>query len=93
MFASGVSGMESFLLLTGAPVPVILLVGSPMESAGDNVVSAGRIGVIIAARLGDIDFAGCGPRSECIVDGQHPDGGPEPVTLWHFGYNLDTTVS
>ncbi len=90
--AGSVRSMESFLLLAGTPIPVILLVGTPVESAGDNVVSAGRIGVIVASGLSNINFARCGPRPECVVDGQHPDGGPEPVTLRHCGYNFDTTV-
>lgn len=84
--------MKSFLLLTGAPVPVILLVRTPVESASDNVIPAGRIGVVVASGLSDIDFARFGPWSESIVDWQQPDGGPEPVALWHLGYNFDTTV-
>lgn len=92
MFAGGVSGVESCLLLARAPVTVIRLVGTPVKSASDYVVSAGRIAVIVASRLDNINFARCGPRSECVVDGQHPDGGPKPVSLWHCGYNFDTTV-
>ena len=80
------------MLLASTPIPIILLVGTPVERAGDNVVSAGRIAVIVASGLGNIDFARLGPRPECVVDGQHPDGGPEPVTDRHLGYNFDTTV-
>ena len=88
----GPGGMESFLLLAGAPISVVFLIGTPVESAGDNVVSAGRIAVVVASRFGDIDFARCGPSPECVVDGQHPNGGPEPVALWHGGYDFDPTV-
>lgn len=92
VFACGVSGMKGFLLLAGAPVSVILLVWTPVESTSDDVVSASRIAVVVTSGLANIDFARCGPRSECVVDGQHPDGGPEPVTLGHCGYDFDTTV-
>ena len=90
--AGGVGGVESRLLLTGAPIPVILLVGTPMESRCDNVISARRIAVVVASRLGNIDFARCGPGSECVVDGQQPDGRPEPITHWHLGYHFDPTI-
>lgn len=92
MFAGGVSGVESFLLFARAPVTVIRLVGTPVKSASDNVVSAGRIAVIVASRLNNINFTRCGPGSECVVNGQHPNGRPKPVTLWHCGYNFDPTV-
>lgn len=49
MCAGGVGRMESRLLLTGAPIPIILLVRTPMKSASDNVVSAGRVSVIVAS--------------------------------------------
>ena len=92
MFAGGVSGMERFLLLTGAPVPIILLIRTPVEGASDNVISTGGIAVVVASGLGNVDFARFGPRSKCVVDGQHPDGGPKPITLWHCGHNFDTTI-
>ena len=92
VFAGSISGMESFLFLVGAPVPVVLLIGTPVEGASDNVVPARRIAVVVTSRLSDINFARCGPGSECVVDGQHPDGGPQPVTHWHRSYNFDTTV-
>lgn len=63
-----------------------------MESASDDVVSASSVAVVVASGLSDIDFTRCGPSAECVVDRQHPDGGPKPVALWHCGYNFDTTV-
>lgn len=92
VFTGSISSMEGFLLLASAPVAVVLLIGTPVKSTSDNVVSAGSIAVVVASGLSNINFARCGPRSKCIVDRQHPNGGPKPVALWHRRYNLDTTV-
>lgn len=92
VLASSICGVKSRLFLTGAPVPIILLVRTPVKSAGDNIVSAGRVCVIIASGLSDVDFAGSGPRPKCIIDRQQPDGGPQPISHWHCGYDLDTAI-
>ena len=63
-----------------------------MKGTGNNVVPTGGVTVVVTSRLGDIDFAGCRPGSECVVDWQHPDGGPEPVTHRHRGYDFNTTI-
>ena len=78
--------------MAGAPIAIILLIGTPVKSTSDDVVAAGRICVVIASRLGNINFARCGPRSKGIVDWQHPDCGPKPITHGHCSYNFNTTV-
>ena len=74
------------------PPGIIILVGSPMKSRGHDVVAALRIRIVVPARFGDIDFARLGPRPVRIVDGQHPDGGPEPVSGRQLGSYLDAAI-
>jgi len=62
-----------------APPGVVGGVGPPVESGGDDVVPALRIRMVVSAGLHDINLSGQGPGTVCSVDGQHPDGGPQPV--------------
>jgi len=47
---------------------------------------------VVAAKLGDVNFARSGPDAVGVVDGKHPDCGPEPVALWHFRHDLYTSI-
>ena len=90
--AGGVGGMKRCLLFTGAPIAVILLVRPPMECARDDIISAGRVGVVVASRLGNVDFARGRPSPESVVDGQQPNRGPEPVAHRHRGNDFDSAI-
>lgn len=92
MLAGRISRVQSGELLVGAIPAVIGGVGAPVESAGDDVVAALRVGVVVASGLDNVDFAGCGPGAVFVVDGEEPDGRPEPVAFGHLGNHLDSTV-
>ncbi len=92
MLGLGVGSVESGSLDVGAPPGIVGWVGTPVKGGRDDVISSLRVGVVISAGLGDINFTRQGPRSIGVVHGQHPDRGPEPITLWHLGSDFDTAV-
>ena len=46
----------------------------------------------VSTGLHDVDLTGPGPLAVGVVDGKHPQGGPEPVAKRQFGDNLDLAV-
>lgn len=87
-----VGGVKSRSLDVGPPPSIVGQIRTPMESGGDDVVTTLLVGVVVTTRFGDIDLTRQGPGTIGVLDRQHPDGGPEPVTLRHLGGDLDTTV-
>jgi len=67
-------------------------VGTKVQRARDNVPATLSVTGIVAARFGDIDLTRSRPRAICVVLGQHPDSGPQPITRWQLGDDLDTAV-
>src|SRR5277367_1400293 len=71
---------------------IVVRIRPPMQAAGDDIVAAERIRVVVAAALHDVNFAAGGPRAVGVGDGEHPDGGPEPVALGDAGGDFDAAV-
>ena len=92
VFAGSIGGVESLSLVVCAPPCVVSCVWSPVKSGRHNVVSSLCIGVVVPARFNNIDFSGQGPRTVGVVDGQHPNRWPQPISYWHLCSNLDTSV-
>lgn len=93
MRGCGIGSMQRLALDVRAPPSVVGGVRTPVQRRGDDVVSTLRIGVVISSRLDDVDFARCGPRAVRVGDGQHPDGGPEPVAGGELGGDFDAAVA
>lgn len=74
------------------PISVFGGVRAPMQSAGDDVVSSGAVGVVVAAGFHDINLPAIRPHAVGVCHGHHPDCGPEPVALGDFGFDLDAAV-
>jgi len=87
----GVCGVESSVLVVVEPPTIVGRVGTPVESAAHDIVAALSVGVVVSAGLHDINFTRTRPGTVYIVLGQHPDGGPQPVTLRELGLDLDAT--
>lgn len=88
-----VRGVQSLLFPVGL-VPGIGIWGrTPVERGGYNVVAAKRVGVVVASGFGDVDLAGCRPWAICVVHGQKPDSGPEPVAAGKLSNDLDPAES
>ena len=60
---------------------VLIIVGAPVESGSEPVVTLAGVPRSVTARLHNIDFTRCRPRSKLVSLGKHPNCGPEPVTL------------
>jgi hypothetical protein len=63
-----------------------------MKRAADNVVAALRVGIIVSARLDNIDLSGLWPSTICFLNRHHPNSGPKPIPSRKFGSNLNSTV-
>ena len=85
-------GVQRVALDVGPPPGVVGRVGAPVQRARDDVVAALGVGVVVASRLGNVDFAGLGPWAVLGFDRQHPDTGPEPVSSWEVGGDFDASV-
>ena len=88
----GEGGVQGVALHVGAPPRVVVGVRAPVQRTRHDVVAALGVGVVVPARLADVDLARFGPWAVDAVDGQHPDGGPEPVTLGQRGGDLNASV-
>ena len=78
--ARAVRGVQGLALDVRAPPCIIGGVGAPVQGAADDVIAALLVGVVVPSGLGDVDLATLGPLPIHGIFGQHPDGGPEPVT-------------
>ena len=92
VFGLSVGGVQSLSLVICAPPSVVGWVGTPVKSRRDNVVSSLCIGVVVSTRFSNVDFSRQGPRAVGVVDGQHPDRWPQPISYRHLGSNLDTPI-
>ena len=48
--------------------------------------------MVVPTRLDDVNLPTLWPLAIRIVDGQKPDGGPQPVTSGQLGFDLDTAI-
>lgn len=80
------------MLVVGLPPSIVGGVRSPVECRRHDVVAALGVRPIVAARLHDVNLSRLGPRAVGILDGQHPDGRPQPVSLGKLCSDLDTAV-
>ncbi len=80
-----------FVLLVRQSVPVLVVGWAPVQSGGESVRTASAA-IAVTARFHDVDFAGCRPATVCLISGQHPNSGPNPVTFRQLGNDLDTAV-
>lgn len=97
LHAKGVEGLrerrvQSIALHIGTPPGIVGSIWSPVESTGDDVVATLSVGVIVAPGFGNVNLARLRPNPISVFDGQHPDGGPEPVASWKGSRNLHATV-
>lgn len=90
--AVGVRGVESLAFDVVAPPTIIVGVWTKVQSAGGNIVTALSVGVIVAARFHNVNFTRARPVTVDAVLGQHPDGGPKPVTSRQLGLDLDAAI-
>lgn len=90
--ASRVRSMESSALDVGAPPGIVGRARAPVKRRRDDVVAALGVSVVVTAGLDDIDLARRWPGSVSVLDGHHPDGGPEPVALRQLGSHLDAAI-
>jgi hypothetical protein len=73
-------------------VPFVLVpVGTPVQSITENVMTTDIAVYSIATGLHNVDFTGCGPGAVCVVSWEHPDGRPNPITLWKLWSDLNST--
>lgn len=92
--------MEAFRVLgsLASPFTVGLIPGivevrrAPVQGRADNVITERILFSVVATGLGDVDLSALGPLSIDGVLRHHPDGRPHPVSLGHFGHDLDTAV-
>lgn len=63
VFFLGVCSVKSASLHVGAPPSIVCWVGTPVKSGRDDVVSSLCIGVVVSARLSDINLSRQWPRS------------------------------
>lgn len=90
--AGGIGGVEGGDFLVRPPPCVVGYVRAPVESAGDNVVAAHGVAVIVSPAFRNVDFTAGGPVAVGVVDGQEPDGGPQPVAFWHHRCDFHAPV-
>lgn len=88
----GEGGVQCLALDVGPPEGVGQGGRAPVQRRGDDVVAALRVRVVVSARLGQVDLARLRPLAVRVVDGHHPDGGPEPVSLRQAGGDFDAAV-
>lgn len=70
------------------------VVWAPVHGGAEGFRSSSEFsGVVdVASALHDIDLAASWPLAVFVVAGEHPDGGPQPVTFGQFGFHLNPTV-
>jgi len=73
-------------------IAILIPAGTPVKSGTEPVVTLTSVAWSIPARLHDINFTRCGPRSIFVSFGKHPNGRPEPVTLRELSIDLNTAV-
>lgn len=66
---------------------------APIQARPYIIISLGGVADPVSPALDDIDFAAEGPRAVRVVDGEHPQGGPDPVARGHLGADLDAAVA
>lgn len=88
----GVGCVQGGTLLDVAPPAVGVGIWAKVQRAVDNVVAPRRVREVVAARGCDVDFARPRPLAVDLVDGQHPDGGPQPVARRQLGDDFDPPV-
>ena len=54
--------------------------------------SLSRVAYAVAARLHDVYLARRGPRAVDVVDGHHPDSGPQPIAARQLRGDLNAPV-
>jgi hypothetical protein len=89
---SGVGRVQGLALDVVTPPAIVAGVRAEVQSTGCDVVSALCIGVVISARLHDVDLTGSRPVAINVVLGQHPNRGPEPVALGKLSLHLNAAV-
>lgn len=89
--AGGVGGVECSTLYVVAVPAILGWDWTPVKSRGDNVVTTLWVGVVVTARLHDVNLARARPRTVDGVGWQHPDGRPQPVTGRELCLDLDTS--
>lgn len=87
-----VCGVKSLALDVVTPVAIIGGVRPPMQGAANNVVTTLRVGVVVAARLCNVDFTRFGPRSIGVVHWQHPDGWPQPISARELCFHFNAAI-
>ena len=88
----GEGGVQGVALDVSAPEGVVRAVGPPVQRGRDDVVAAARVGVVVAARLHDVDLAAGGPHAVVRLGGEEPDRRPDPVAFGEFGGDFDTAI-
>jgi len=73
-------------------IAILIPAGTPVKSGTEPVVTLTGVAWSIAARLHNINFTRCWPRSILVSFGKHPNGRPEPVTLRELSIDLNTAV-
>lgn len=63
-----------------------------MKSGRNDVVSTSHVGVVVSTRFSNVDLTRLGPNTICVVDWQHPNCGPEPVTSREGSFNFDSSI-
>jgi len=92
VFAESICGVESLSLVVCTPPCVVGCVWTPVKSGRHNVVSSLGIRVVVSTGFSNIDFSRQGPSTVGVVDRQHPDRWPQPISYWHLCSDLDTSV-
>jgi hypothetical protein len=86
-----VGRVEGGPLDVGAPPGIVCWVRAPVQGGRHDVVSSLLVGVVISSGLHDVDFSGQGPGTVGVIDRQHPNGGPQPISSGKRGSHLDTS--
>lgn len=87
-----VSSVESLTLDVVLVPAVVVGIRTPVKSGRDDVVAALRVGVVVTARLNNVDLTRRRPWAVGVVNRQHPNGWPEPVTGRQLSLDFDTAV-
>ena len=85
-------GLGVSVLLRGLQVAIGVISGSPVEGGGELVVAAGLARGVVTARLHNVDLTGRGPSTVSLVLWEHPDGGPQEISLRKLSLDLNLSV-
>jgi len=83
--------VESVALVVVLVPTVVVGIGTPVKSTADDVVASLRIRVVVSTRLANVNLSRCGPRTVSVVDWQHPDCRPKPVSIRKPGLYFDAS--